>query len=85
MQIRTKGELKVGPALFVGDMLTGDSWCALGGEKPTKSAGKKQILTLFCQTTQLPQNMQGQFLLISSRDHTVLIKALNSRIATSLQ
>lgn len=65
-------------ALFVGDMLTDDSWCALGDENPTKSIGKKQILTLFFQTTQLPKNMQGQFLFISSRDHTVLIKALNS-------
>lgn len=58
MQIRTTGKLKVGLALFVGDVLTDDSWCALGDETPTKSVGMKQILTLSFQTNQLPKNMQ---------------------------
>lgn len=78
MQIGITGKLKAGLALFVGGMLTDDSWCALGDEHPTKSVGKKHLSTTFFQTTELPKNMQVKLPFISSRDHTVLIKALNS-------
>lgn len=61
MKNRITGKLKGALALFVGDMLTDDSWCALGDEYPTKSVGKKQLLTLFFQTTQPSKKCRDNF------------------------
>lgn len=79
MQIRITDKLKAGLPLLVGNTLTDDSWCGLGDEYPTKSLGKiSNPLTFSFRLGSFLKICSQQFQFISSRDHTVLIKALNS-------
>lgn len=60
---RTTGKLKVGLAVFVGDMLTDDSWCALGDGNSTKSVGKKHsFLSDYSTSYKYAGTISGYFL-----------------------